>query len=396
MTENALDFEIESSFYITCFFEDDEILQQFKNSLALELNDSELEIREISYITLDPFNYRTYKHLGFIHIDLERSTLPAPGPEILLEMSQTIENFCEDFNNEHPEKIQLDRINPPFMINFGLKASRSGENTPIAIEWTKENILKYRKSLGPWIEIYSGQWPDYSDELYLSRIQNNISNRLSEVHFIRTNSAFVFMPEEGFARYMPYMKINFIEQILRIRALLFCYFTLNQEIDEFSRRFSRLKMSLPAIEKEIEEVEDLERLIENLASRVFNERIINRRTHSKRVLDTCYSLFQIQMTSDTIQEKIDNLRSSFNSVREKHKGNVASQQILWISVLTILTGSQFVFALKEKILGMLGIAETAFSAQLLDNVLWISIGLIIIVAVGGIVWTFISSKIDRS
>ncbi|MHA2227253.1 MAG: hypothetical protein ACXAC8_18700 [Candidatus Hodarchaeales archaeon] len=394
MTENTLDFEFVSYFYITCFYQDEEILQLFKSDLASQLNDSDPGITLISHKEINSFNYRKFNYLGFIQIDLKRLTLPAPEPRVILQMSQTIEEFCEKFNAKFPEKILLDRINPPYMVNIGIKASRSGETTPIAIEWSKENILKYKKSLGTWIEVYSGQWPDYSDELYLSRIQNNISNRLSEVHFIRTNSAFIFMPEEGFDKYMPYMKINFIEQILRVRALLFCYFILNNEIDEFSRRFSQLKMSLPAIENEIGQVEDLERLIEKLASRVFNERIINRRAHSKKVLNTCYTLFQIELTLTTIQEKINNLQSSFNSVREKHKGSMASRQTLWISILTILTGSQVVFASKEKLLEILGIAETDPTAELIDTILWVIIGIVVIIAVGSLIWTFLNTKFD--
>ena len=394
MSEKSLDFELKSSFYITCFYQDEEILQLFKNEFTSEFSDSDLGIALISYKEIDSFDYRKYKHLGFIQIDLKRLKPPTPEPGVILQMSQTIEEFCEKFNIKNPEKILLDRINPPYMINIGTKVLHLEETIPITIEWTKENILKYKKSLGKWVEVYSGQWPDYSEDLYLSRIQNNLSNRLSEVHFIRTNSAFIFIPEEELDNYMPYMRTYFIEQILRVRALLFCYFTLNIEIDKINRRFSELKTSLPAIENEIVLVEDFERLIERLASQVFKERIINRRAHSKKVLDTCYSLFRIETTATTIQDKINNMQSAFNSVQDKHQQNMASQQILWISILTILTGSQVMFALKDKVLGILGIVETDPKAQLIDSVLWIILGIVLVLSVWILVWPFISSKID--
>jgi len=388
MSENTLEFEFESSFFITCFYKDEEILQLFKKDLPSQFDATDPEIALISYKEIDSFDYHEYKHLGFIQIDLKRLT-PTPEPGVFLQMSQTIEKFCEKMNTEYPQRILLDRMNPPYMINIGIKALLSGETNPISIEWTKENILKYKKSLGKWIEVYSGQWSDYSDELYLSRIQNNLSNRLSEVHFIRTNSAFIFMAEEELDKYMPYMKTYFIEQILQVRALLFSYFALNKEIDDINRRFSELKSSLPAIENEIGLVEDFERLIEELASQVFNERIINRRAHSKKVLNTCYALFQIELTATTI-----NLQSSFHSVQEKHKTNIASQQIIWISILTILTGSQVMFALKDKILGLLGFDEADPTAIFIDNTLWIFLGVVLVISVGFLVWTFISTKVE--
>jgi hypothetical protein len=393
MSENTLEFEFESSFFITCFYKDQEILQLFKKDLPSQFDVSDPEIKLISYKEINSFDYREYKHLGFIQIDLKRiASTPEPG--VFLQMSQTIEKFCEKMNTKYPQRILLDRMNPPYMINIAVKAMHSGETNPSSIEWTKENILKYKKPLGKWIEVYSGQWSDYSNELYLSRIQNNLSNRLSEVHFIRTNSAFIFIAEEELNKYMPYMKTYFIEQILQVRALLFSYFTLNKEIDDINRRFSELKSSLPAIENEIVLVEDFERLVEKLASQVFNERIINRRAHSKKVLNTCYTLFQIELTSTTIQEKINNLQSSFNSVQEKHQTKIASQQIIWISILTILTGSQVMFALKDKILGLLGFVETDSTAIFIDNTLWIFLGVVLIISVGFLVWTFLSTELE--
>jgi hypothetical protein len=393
MNENTLEFEFESSFFITCFYKDEEILQLFKRELPSQFNVSDPKIALITYKEINSFNYREYNHLGFIQIDLQRKT-PTPEPVVFLQMSQTIEKFCEKMNTKYPQRILLDRMNPPYMVNIAIKVNYSGETNPISIEWTKENILKYKKSLGKWIEVYSGQWSDYSDELFLSRIQNNLSNRLSEVHFIRTNSAFIFIAEEELNKYMPYMKSYFIGQILQVRALLFSYFVLNREIDIINRRFSELKSSLPAIENEIVLVEDFERLVEKLASQVFNERIINRRAHSKKVLNTCYTLFQIELTSTTIQEKINNLQSSFHSVQEKHKTNIASQQIIWISILTILTGSQVMFALKDKILELLGFAETDSTAIFIDNTLWILLGVVLVISVGFLVWTFISTTVE--
>ena len=52
------------------------------------------------------------------------------------------------------------------------------------------------------------------------------------------------------------------------------------------------------------------------------------------------------------------------------------------------------FALKDKILGLLGFAETDSTAQLIDNTLWIFLGVILIISVGFLAWTFISTKVE--
>ncbi|MHA2096887.1 MAG: hypothetical protein ACW98F_19905, partial [Candidatus Hodarchaeales archaeon] len=119
MIENTLNFEFESSFYITCFYQDEEILQLFKNEFTSEFSDSDLAISRISHKEIDSFNYREYKHLGFLQISSNRLKPPISEPGVILQMSQAIEKFCEKFNTKNPEKILLDRINPPYMINIG-------------------------------------------------------------------------------------------------------------------------------------------------------------------------------------------------------------------------------------------------------------------------------------
>ena len=47
----------------------------------------------------------------------------------------------------------------------------SNKIKPEEIEWTEENIEKFKKAIGYFTEIYSGQWEDYSESLYDRRIE---------------------------------------------------------------------------------------------------------------------------------------------------------------------------------------------------------------------------------
>ncbi|MHA2246986.1 MAG: hypothetical protein ACXADY_18730 [Candidatus Hodarchaeales archaeon] len=327
-------------------------------------------------------------------MDFNPLKLPAPEPSELFKVSQIIEAFCNECNNKEPQKIYFDTVNPPYAINIATKLSGSEE--PVSSEgiWTKENILRYKKSLGKWIEFYSGQWADYSEELYLSRVANNLSNRLSEVHFIRTNSSFIFMPSSGFEKFMPYMNEYFFEQILKVRAILFCYYILNEEIDNINDIFPELREKpLKEIEKEIERVGDLNRLVQKLASRVFAERIVNRRAHSRKVLQTCYNLFQIELTSTTLTNKIKNLEQTLASERAENQQKLAAQQKRWILVLNVLLGGQIVFTLRDQLITYFSLEGTPVE-ELISTGLLALVGLIVVVAVSGLAYTWLSKRID--
>ncbi|MHA2272973.1 MAG: hypothetical protein ACXACI_13995, partial [Candidatus Hodarchaeales archaeon] len=210
MAPDDLSFEIVPRFYITCFYANEQDIFGMREELSARLKGIDFQLDSFTITELEPFNYRAFHHLGFVRIDLKPLALPAPEPQVLFPVSQAIEELCNEYNTESLHLI-CDSSNPPYAVNIATHASKD-------LEWSHKAILQYKKPLGKWIEFYSGQWPDYSDELYLSRVENNLSNRLSELHFIRFNSGFIFMPSTGFDRFMPYMDQYFIEQILRVRS----------------------------------------------------------------------------------------------------------------------------------------------------------------------------------
>lgn len=86
--------------------------------------------------------------------------------------------------------------------------------------------------IGYWTEIYSGQWEDYSESLYDRRIENNLSNRLSELHLTRRNSGFIYMAEENYRDFFDsYMKEFVLIPAPQMRAVLFALSLINESLD---------------------------------------------------------------------------------------------------------------------------------------------------------------------
>ncbi|MHA2367667.1 MAG: hypothetical protein ACXADX_02510 [Candidatus Hodarchaeales archaeon] len=387
MAPDDLSFEIVPRFYITCFYANEQDIFGMREELSARLKGLDFQLDSFTITELEPFNYRAFHHLGFVRIDLKPLALPAPEPQVLFPVSQAIEELCNEYNTESLHLI-CDSSNPPYAVNIATHASKD-------LEWSHKAILQYKKPLGKWIEFYSGQWPDYSDELYLSRVENNLSNRLSELHFIRFNSGFIFMPSTGFDRFMPYMDQYFIEQILRVRSLLYCYNLLNDEIDNLNRRFPELQQSpLAEIENEIGRVEDLDRLIQELASRVFKERIINRRAHSKKVLNVCFDLFQIELVSKKIEEKIVKLQQALSSEREEQQTRLSNQQKKWLLILNLLLGSQIAFTLRDNIKDQFSLEKDDLLVLLLDLGVWGFVVIAALIAAGGLAYTWLSKRIN--
>jgi len=126
----------------------------------------------------------------------------------------------------------------------------SGYSDPaLKIEWTKESIVKYAEELGQWAEIYSGQYPDYRNEVYLRRIEEDLSNRESEVHIINKNSAMFYMDPENYTLFFKkdsetpnstgYMYETVIKTAARIRAILHSMLLINQSIDIDTKNLSQ-------------------------------------------------------------------------------------------------------------------------------------------------------------
>ncbi|MHA1461221.1 MAG: hypothetical protein ACTSO8_07040, partial [Promethearchaeota archaeon] len=179
--------------------------QDLKESIIDMVQNISIECNWVPYVEFFPYRDentdRAFNTLGFFQFKVEHyhdqpSKKETLEPMLIQQIPYLLLDDLKDFFRDtiHDE-IFIDTESPVYVF------LTSNNIKPSTIEWTQENIEKYKKLIGDWTEIYSGQWEDYSDTLYTKRIENNLSNRLSELHFIRRNSGFVYMIEESYEKY---------------------------------------------------------------------------------------------------------------------------------------------------------------------------------------------------
>lgn len=339
-------------FYVLCYVSE-EMSYQFIELIREKLEGEKLKIEGIQFLELIPFKFKHYDTLGAVEIRVQELTLDymntIPYDKQTFELysfSQTLEKAINEINKDESENVYLDYHNPPYLVSIG-NSSSLGD-----IDWTPENIEAHKKALGRWIEFYSGQFSDYSDALYDDRIQNNLSNRLSELHFIRTNSAFIYMKREywfGHA-FGEYMEKYFILQILRTKALLLSFYVLNDEIDKSNKFLHSLKdPTLKQLQKEVESITKKKVLIDNLNDELIKEQMMNRRAHSKKTVQTCLELYSINFVRDETNYKFQRLQQELENERAEQQQKFSNSQKKWLLVLNILLGSSVLFTIVEKV-----------------------------------------------
>ncbi|MFW9793791.1 MAG: hypothetical protein ACFFEE_05810, partial [Candidatus Thorarchaeota archaeon] len=130
------------------------------DKLALEVEASwshvaEVNLEEMTWLG----SLKLQTDLGHAHIDVKDIQ------NVSIRLSKLLMENFEDLNEQG--RIMID-IDSPFYVILS-----SDTTEPTTQHWDIPTIQKHKKSLGPYLNLYSGQWPDYSDELYNRRIANN-------------------------------------------------------------------------------------------------------------------------------------------------------------------------------------------------------------------------------
>ena len=195
-----------------------------------------LSCRWVPYLESFPYedenSQKEYDTLGYFQFDVEYYKEKSSKKEnikssYIQQIPQILITFLREYSaKEETKGIIFDLESPMYIFVTSEKVE------PQEISWTQENIEKYKKNIGYWTEIYSGQWEDYSEVLYDKRIENNLSNRLSELHFIRRNSGFIYMEEENYTNFFDsYMKEYVLTPTPKMRAVLFALRSINESLD---------------------------------------------------------------------------------------------------------------------------------------------------------------------
>lgn len=176
--------------------------------------------------------------------------------------------------------LRLDVTSPIFVFVV------SDDVRPDAPSWTAEQVRAHRRAIGAWTDVYSGAWPDYTEELYERRVAGNLSNRLSEIHLIRKNSGFLYMAPENRRRFFDgYMRPYVLAPTAQLRALHHATIAVQDSLDILLMRQAREDFQdVAAIEAKLRGLRQLRAALQVRMSEIYNELDSNKRQHYSAVL----------------------------------------------------------------------------------------------------------------
>ncbi|MCK4369585.1 MAG: NUDIX domain-containing protein [Candidatus Lokiarchaeota archaeon] len=331
----------------------------------------------------DENSQKKYDTLGFFQFDVEYyKNEPSKKESIKSSFIQQIPQILLAFLKNYSTKeenigIIFDLESPIYVF------VTSNKTKPECIEWTQENIDKFKKIIGYWTEIYSGQWEDYSETLYDRRIESNLSNRLSELHFIRRNSGFIYMAEENYENFFEsYMKEFVLIPTPRMRAVLFALRLINESLDLlFLKTQTEEFKNVEAIEDKIKNLRLLRGLIQTNLSVIYNELDYNRRQHYTTVLKHLLYEFEIENIVNRINEKFNIIYDSMHSLYNKKNEEIQKRTEKGLNLLNLLFGAGILADLGGVIMLAVSIQEGDFVSIILNSIIAIIISGILITTI---------------
>ena len=312
---------------------------------------------------------RAFNTLGYFQFNIEyyrNNPLKKESlnPMLIQQIPYLLLDDLQEFSKRDENKgILLDTESPVYVF------ATSNKTIPLEIEWTEKNIEKYKKLIGDWTEIYSGQWEDYSESLYTKRIENNLSNRLSELHFIRRNSGFVYMKEESYEKFFESYMIKYVlDPTPKMRAVLFALRSINESLDLlFLKTQSEVFQELKAIENKIRNLRLLRGLIQTNLSLIYNELDYNRRQHYTRILKYLLSEFEIHNIVSRINEKFNIIYDAMQVLYQKKNEENQERTEKGLNLLNLLFGAGVLADLAGVIMVAFALQEGDFFSFLLNG-----------------------------
>ena len=308
-------------------------------------------------VYLDRFNFETKKYtydkLGYL---LFRIRLKDNSEYNILDarpnyLQQIIFHVWFGLTKKFQHVFYFDDSTPPYIVSVC-----AGNNIDTNIEWTKENTHKYKSELGQWIELYSGQFPDYRDELFERRIEVDISNRTSEMHFINRNSGLIYMDPDNYNRYFikdnntpdssGYMFNTVIKTIIKIRSIAFAMIVVSDEIDEDTEQLGSeafMAKKSKEIKDDLEKTNKLKIILQKTLSPIFTDLTRSHRQHYSVVLRRCVENNEIEKNWELIKDKIDSNTQEMNSIFLDKQEESSERQEKILNMVNIILGAGIVF-----------------------------------------------------
>ncbi len=197
--------------------------------------------------------------------------------------------------------------------------------------------------MGPYLELYSGQWPDYSDELYNRRIESNLSNRTTELHFYARNSAFLYIEGDGYEKYWNYVEEIMDPPLVRARGVIFVMLKLQELVQRFLQELPDLrKEDISVIEEKQAEIEKTNQSLMQLVALIRREEMINMRQHARALNDHLVNTFRIEEVLANVTNELRYVHESVQLVYEEKNRNLQERQERLFLYLSIILGASIV------------------------------------------------------
>ncbi|MHA1791595.1 MAG: NUDIX domain-containing protein [Promethearchaeota archaeon] len=264
--------------------------------------------------------------------DKKQSIKPILIQQIPIIVKDMLQEYSSNTNRSY---LYIDVESPIFVF------VTANNMTPENIQWSIENIKKFKKIIGQWTEIYSGSWPDYNESLYDKRITNNLSNRLSELHFIKRNSGFIYMAPENYKlHFQRYMIKYVLEPTAKVRAMVFALISINHSLDIlFLKRHSHGLYDVEVIEEKLDNLRFFRGLLQTKMGLIHDELDFNRRQHYTSVLVHLLKEFNMDELFNRVNTKFDII---YNTIQELYTQKTEENQKRTSKALDLLN---FLFSL---------------------------------------------------
>jgi uncharacterized membrane protein YuzA (DUF378 family) len=317
---------------------------------------------------MDDFDFeadgKTYSKLGFMlfRIRIKKEKLAGFNvadirPSLLQQVVFRVWfKMLKDFKGI----FRFDDGTPPYLLTV---CAGYSPNSPY-IPWTTENIDKYKEEVGQWVEVYSGQFPDYRDELYKARVENNISNRHSEMHMFNRNSALLYLDPDNYNKYFikdeetptstGYLFDTVLMSVIRIRTISYAMIMVNTQIDNDTKNLLNKEYTNKdpgKIKLDLEKTSRLKMQLQNMIAPFFTDLSRSHRQHYTVTLHRAVEMFNIQESFDTIVQKIDSNKSELNEIFLKKQQEAAERQEEILTMVNLILGIGVIFDLLGLIFG---------------------------------------------
>lgn len=322
-----------------------------------------------------------YNTLGFFKLEVEyfkddSYKKEKITPDLLQQIPFLVSDILKDYSTKKEnEFLLLDTQSPIYIFVISTKT------TPVEVQWNEENIDKYKRELGYWTQIHAGQWPDYSDDLFRRRVKKNLTNRLSELYYIKRNSGFIYMTERNYETEFNFVKEYIIEPTPAIRSVLFALMTINNSLDAlFMKRYSLLNfMTVERIEQKIKNLRFLRGMIQTKMSLIYSTLDWNPRQLYTRVLTHLIRKFRIEEIVRRTNEKFQMLYDSMQELYLKRNEETQKRTKKAIYFLNIIFSLGFVIDFANAVRTASRIAEIDERNIILHRFLSIILGIAVVV-----------------